>query len=78
VGEQSRGALFYNPVMLADLFPGRCLFGALWWLFAKRANPVVRPLLIWIAAIVVFFRSPHEEDLYILPIITAEARLSAP
>jgi 4-amino-4-deoxy-L-arabinose transferase-like glycosyltransferase len=77
VGEQSRGALFYVPVMLADLFPwSLCIPAALWWGFRERANPVVRLLLIWVAAIVIFFSfSGTKEDLYILPIVTAEAAL---
>jgi 4-amino-4-deoxy-L-arabinose transferase-like glycosyltransferase len=77
VGEQSRGALFYIPVMLADLFPWSLFVpAALWWGFRQRANPVVRLLLIWVAAIVFFFSlSKTKEDLYILPIVTAEAAL---
>src|SRR5207248_1444809 len=51
VGEQSRGALFYLPVMLADLFPWSLLIpAALWWGVRERANPIVRLLLIWVAA----------------------------
>ena len=77
VGEQSRGALFYIPVMLADLFPWSLLIPvALWWGFRQRANPAIRLLLIWIVAIVAFFSfSGTKEDLYILPIVTAEAAL---
>ena len=75
--ELSRGALFYIPVMLADLFPWSLFIpAALWWGFRERANPVVRLLLIWVAAIVIFFSfSGTKEDLYILPIVTAEAAL---
>jgi 4-amino-4-deoxy-L-arabinose transferase-like glycosyltransferase len=77
MGEQSRGVLFYIPVMLADLFPWSLLIPvALWWAFRERANNVVRLLLIWVAAIVVFFSlSGTKEDLYVLPIVTAEAAL---
>jgi len=77
VGEQSRGVLFYIPVMLTDLFPWSLLIPvALWWAFRRRANNVLRLLLTWVAAIVVFFSfSGTKEDLYILPIVTAEAAL---
>jgi len=77
VGEQSRGVLFYVPVMLTDLFPWSLLIPvALWWAFRERANDVLRLLLTWVAAIVVFFSfSGTKEDLYILPIVTAEAAL---
>ncbi|HEY6615448.1 MAG TPA: glycosyltransferase family 39 protein, partial [Vicinamibacterales bacterium] len=72
IGEQSRGALFYIPVMLADLFPWSFLIPvALWWAIRdERQNPVARLLLAWIAVIVVFFSlSGTKEDLYILPIV---------
>ena len=77
VGERSRGALFYIPVMFGDLFPWSLFIPvAMWWGFRERANPVVRLLLIWIVAIVAFFSlSGTKEDLYILPIVTAEAAL---
>jgi 4-amino-4-deoxy-L-arabinose transferase-like glycosyltransferase len=78
VGEQSRGLLFYIPVMLADLFPWSLMIPvALWWAAAeRRRNRVARLLLVWITAIVVFFSlSGTKEDLYILPIVTAEAAL---
>jgi 4-amino-4-deoxy-L-arabinose transferase-like glycosyltransferase len=77
VGEQSRGALFYVPVMLGDLFPWSLLIpAALWWAVRHRTNPTVRLLLVWVAAIVVFFSfSGTKEDLYILPIVTAESAL---
>ena len=79
VGEQSRGMLFYLPVMLADLFPvvaadsGRALVGG-----SRRACRIASRgcSSIWIAAIVVFFSlSGTKEDLYILPIVPAEAAL---
>jgi 4-amino-4-deoxy-L-arabinose transferase-like glycosyltransferase len=42
----------------------------------ERANPAVRLLVIWIAVIVIFFSlSGTKEDLYILPVVTAEAAL---
>ena len=78
VGEQSRGAFFYLPVMMADLFPWTLLLPlALWWAFRESAHDrVARLLLIWIAAIVAFFSmSGTKEDLYILPIVPAAAAL---
>jgi 4-amino-4-deoxy-L-arabinose transferase-like glycosyltransferase len=77
VGEQSRGPLFYLPVMLADLFPWSLLIpAALWWGFRERANSAARLTLIWVVAIVTFFSfSGTKEDLYILPIVPAEAAL---
>ena len=76
VGEQSRGMLFYIPVMLADLFPWSMMIPiALWWTWRhERQDRVARLLFVWIAAIVVFFSlSGTKEDLYILPIVPAEA-----
>ena len=78
VGEQSRGLLFYFPVMLADLFPWSLLIPvAIWWAARERfQDRVARLLVIWIATIVLFFSlSGTKEDLYILPIVTAEAAL---
>ncbi len=78
VGEQSRGLLFYIPVMLADLFPWSLMIPvALWWAVRGRQQERIRRLLVvWIAAIVVFFSlSGTKEDLYILPIVPAEAAL---
>ncbi len=78
VGEQSRGLLFYIPVMLADLFPWSLMIPlALWWAARDgRHNRVARLLVIWILAIVVFFSlSGTKEDLYILPVVAAEAAL---
>ena len=50
---------------------------ALWWAVRdERQNRVARLLVVWIAAIVVFFSlSGTKEDLYILPIVPAEAAL---
>jgi 4-amino-4-deoxy-L-arabinose transferase-like glycosyltransferase len=78
VGAQSRGLLFYIPVMLADLFPWSVMIPlALWWAIRyHRRDRVARLLVVWIAVIVVFFSlSGTKEDLYILPIVTAEAAL---
>ena len=78
VGEQSRGLLFYIPVMLADLFPWSLMIPlALWWAIrCQRRDRVARLLVVWIAVVVVFFSlSGTKEDLYILPIVTAEAAL---
>jgi 4-amino-4-deoxy-L-arabinose transferase-like glycosyltransferase len=77
VGEQSRGLLFYIPVMLADLFPWSLMIPvALWWASRERHDRIARLLLIWIAVIVIFFSlSGTKEDLYILPIVPAEAAL---
>ena len=79
VGEQSRGLLFYIPVMLADLFPWsfmiprRALVGHSGRAAASRSRGC------WSSgsrAIVVFFSlSGTKEDLYILPIVPAEAAL---
>ena len=78
VGEQSRGLLFYFPVMLADLFPWSLLIPlSLWWAIQYAWHDrVARLMVLWIAVIVVFFSlSGTKEDLYILPIVTAEAAL---
>ncbi len=78
VGEQSRGVLFYFPVMLADLFPWSLLIPvAIWWAVRERSQDrVARLLAIWIATIVLFFSlSATKEDLYILPMVAAEAAL---
>ena len=78
VGEQSRGLLFYIPVMLADLFPWSLMIPiALWWAMRyQRHDRVARLLVVWITVVVAFFSlSGTKEDLYILPIVTAEAAL---
>lgn len=78
VGEQSRGAFFYLPVMLADLFPWSLLIPlSLWWAtHDARGDRTARLLVTWIGTIVVFFSfSGTKEDLYILPILPAEAAL---
>ena len=78
IGEQSRGLFFYIPVMLADLFPWSLLIPlSLWWAARDaRDNHIARLLVTWIGTIVVFFSlSGTKEDLYILPIVPAEAAL---
>jgi 4-amino-4-deoxy-L-arabinose transferase-like glycosyltransferase len=78
VGEQSRGVLFYFPVALADLFPWSLLIPvAIWWALRESSKDRIPHLLvIWIATIVAFFSlSGTKEDLYILPIVAAEAAL---
>lgn len=78
VGSQSRGLLFYLPVMMTDLFPWSILLPvALWWAVRYGFEDRVKRLLsIWIATIVIFFSlSGTKEDLYILPIVPAEAAL---
>jgi 4-amino-4-deoxy-L-arabinose transferase-like glycosyltransferase len=80
VGEQSRGVLFYLPVMLADLFPWSVAIPlSLWWAWRERSQDrAARLLVIWVLTIVAFFSfSGTKEDLYILPIVTAEAALLA-
>jgi 4-amino-4-deoxy-L-arabinose transferase-like glycosyltransferase len=77
VGEQARGPFFYVPVALADLFPWSVLTPiSLWLAVRRRDNRTIRLLLLWIAVIVVFFSfSATKEDLYVLPIVPAEAAL---
>ena len=89
VGVQSRGILFYPPVMLGDLFPWSvflpcALLAAVpRWSCVAPPGPdavtsrrTVRLLALWVAIIVVFFSlSRTKQDLYILPIIPAEAAL---
>jgi 4-amino-4-deoxy-L-arabinose transferase-like glycosyltransferase len=78
IGAQTRGVLFYIPVMLADLFPWSLLIPvSVWWaLRDAHHHRIARLLVVWIGAIVVFFSlSGTKEDLYILPIVPAEAAL---
>ena len=84
VGMARRGLLFYLPVMLTDLFPWSVLlpvaFVGAWGAFRGGRNfersSVQRLLVIWIASIVLFFTfSRTKEDLYIFPIVPAEAAL---
>jgi 4-amino-4-deoxy-L-arabinose transferase-like glycosyltransferase len=89
VGVQNRGLFFYPPVMLGDLFPWSvflpvALLAAVprWSHLAPPPADAVTPgrtirlLALWIAVIVVFFSlSRTKQDLYILPIVPAEAAL---
>jgi len=78
VGTQSRGVWFYLPVMLGDLFPWSLMIpAAVIWAWRERVHGgVARLLVMWIATIMVFFSmSGTKEDLYILPIVAAEAAL---
>ncbi len=85
VGAPRRGVLFYLPVLFSDLFPWSLLLpvalAAAWPSLAHRgsaepAGRVRRILLLWIAVIVVFFSfSRTKQDLYIFPIVPAEAAL---
>jgi 4-amino-4-deoxy-L-arabinose transferase-like glycosyltransferase len=67
--------------MFADLFPWSVFIPiALWWAFRERdpgqSSRIPLLLLIWIAATVAFFSlSGTKEDLYILPVVPAEAAL---
>jgi 4-amino-4-deoxy-L-arabinose transferase-like glycosyltransferase len=84
VGPQSRGALFYLPVVFTDGLPwSLCLPAVIvvWWRDrrAARVTPELRLrtlLLSWTAVIVVFFSfSQTKQDLYIFPIVAAVAAL---
>ncbi|MDD5720756.1 MAG: glycosyltransferase family 39 protein, partial [Candidatus Krumholzibacteria bacterium] len=89
VGAQSRGVLFYPPVMIGDLLPWsiflpcallagvpRWSCGAPVGAGTEVSRRTVRLLVLWVAVIVVFFSfSRTKEDLYILPIVPAEAAL---
>lgn len=76
VGHQSRGMFFYLPVLMGDLFPWSFLLPVAFWWAVHEGTHITRLLLIWIASIVVFFSlSGTKEDLYILPIMPAEAAL---
>jgi 4-amino-4-deoxy-L-arabinose transferase-like glycosyltransferase len=83
VGPQSRGPLFYLPVVFTDGLPwSLCLPAAVvvWWRDRRTSSDVDRRLrtllLVWIAVIVAFFSlSQTKQDLYILPIVAAVAAL---
>ena len=88
IGVQSRGMFFYLPVMLGDLFPWSVFLPVVLVAALGRRPLVVPPngtatqraivrlLALWIAVIVVFFSfSRTKQDLYILPIVPAEAAL---
>ena len=80
-----RGALFYVPVLLTDLFPWSIFLPAAVyaaartvWTAAPGAGPRRLPLLllVWAAVIVGFFTlSKTKQDLYIFPAVTAMAAL---
>jgi len=73
---QSRGLLFYIPVVLSDSFPLSVFLvaaAASWWRTRDRAQSL---LWCWILAIVGFFSlSAGKQDLYIFPIVPAVAAL---
>jgi 4-amino-4-deoxy-L-arabinose transferase-like glycosyltransferase len=78
VGVQSRGPLFYLPIVFSDALPwSLCLpaVAAAWWRERQRADTHhrIRTLLfLWIAIIVVVFSfSQTKQDLYIFPIVAA-------
>ena len=84
VGPQSRGPLFYLPVLLTDSFPWSLCLPAVVVAWRKdrragRVGPEMRVrtlLLLWIAVIVLFFSlSQTKQDLYIFPVVTAVAAL---
>jgi 4-amino-4-deoxy-L-arabinose transferase-like glycosyltransferase len=86
IGPQSRGPLFYLPVMLTDGLPWSLALPAVvaGWIQERRtrwASPHSRIrtlLLLWVAVIVVFFSlSQTKQDLYIFPIVAAVAALGA-
>ena len=80
----ARGYLFYLPVLLTDSFPwSLAAIGAAvaTWIHRgqRRVDPIWRVrtlLLLWCAAIVVFFSlSRSKQDLYIFPVAPAVAAL---
>jgi 4-amino-4-deoxy-L-arabinose transferase-like glycosyltransferase len=87
VGVQTRGPLFYLPVVLSDALPWSLLLPAvvMTWIRERRlvtdgmSDPHRRLrtlLLLWIAITVVFFSlSRTKQDLYIFPIVVAVAAL---
>lgn len=83
--QQSRGVLFYLPVVFSDAFPWSFFLIAaavVWWAGRRtRRDPhgarrIQTLLWIWIVAIVGFFSlSASKQDLYVLPIVPAVAAL---
>ena len=73
---QSRGVLFYIPVVFSDAFPLSVMLfaaAAMWWRERDRLQSL---LWCWIVAIVGFFSwSAGKQDLYIFPIVPAVAAL---
>jgi 4-amino-4-deoxy-L-arabinose transferase-like glycosyltransferase len=82
VGVQTRGPLFYLPIVFTDSLPwSLCLPAAIaaWMRERHRADPSHRIrslLLLWVVTIVVVFSfSQTKQDLYIFPIAAAVAAL---
>ncbi len=90
IGTAERGPLFYVPVMLGDVFPWSlflplALFvGVRQWsatpgpdvATSEPSRRVLKLLVLWIVVIVGFFSfSATKQDLYILPVVPAEAAL---
>lgn len=76
VGVQSRGPLFYVPVLLTDLLPWSLFLPAAALTAWRAARDDRRLLLVWIAAFVgIFSLSSTKQDLYIFPIAPAVAAL---
>jgi 4-amino-4-deoxy-L-arabinose transferase-like glycosyltransferase len=82
-GFQSRGPLFYPPVVFGDMAPWSAFLIAAGILALRRdlqapARRLEHLLWIWILAIVGFFSlSQSKQDLYILPIVPAVAAIAA-
>jgi len=90
VGVQTRGPLFYLPVVLTDALPWSLFLPAVVvaWVRDRRraardgsftAHDRLRTLLLlWVAVTVLFFSlSQTKQDLYIFPIVVAVAALGA-
>ena len=84
VGPQSRGLLFYLPVVFSDSLPWSFCLPAVvgaWWRHRRSGEHSVGVrlrtlLLLWIGVIVVLFSfSQTKQDLYIFPIVAAVAVL---
>jgi len=76
---QSRGILYYVPIVFTDSFPWSFLLfaAAAWWRGATVGERRIQTLLwSWIAVIVLFFSfSASKQDLYIYPIVPAVCAL---
>ena len=86
IGTQSRGPLFYVPVLLGDTLPWSLLLPAVivTWRRDRQSgtDPAARRirtlLLLWLGLIVAFFSaSQTKQDLYIFPVVGAVAALGA-
>jgi len=86
VGAPRRGPFFYLPVLLSDPLPWSLFLPAAvvsaWPALRRRGSATTaedrarRILLVWIAAIVLFFTfSSTKQDLYIYPVVPAEMAL---